>query len=349
MLNKDYAGTTAGIIRSTFPNITAPKRVDMISLLERVGNDYQAGLQKRADNELTEKMIAEHPEDKERIQQMGGNAYVNMLDANAQRAEERQWKLDDQEAQRQFQREMQDRAFANSRMLAEIGKASGGEPAPSISSNPFDKKRVEKVASEMDANIAKAEEMKSVFEQANNALKNINTGGILAKLTKNKPLLSSADEQMFDSAAAKSIDMVRKAGSGVMTDADAQRYEKATIDRSKDKATNQQLIDSGLIAANNAIAKEELRADWVRNGGDLGSFDREWRNYLNSNPIFTSNGKINANRQDAYGWFYNPESRTYKAPESAPETQAQKMRTIFGQTAPNSFNNMSDDDLLKGL
>jgi len=125
MLNKDYAGTTAGIIRSTFPNITAPKRVDMISLLERVGNDYQAGLQKRADNELTEKMIAEHPEDKERIQQMGGNAYVNMLDANAQRAEERQWKLDDQEAQRQFQREQQDRSIANQMRMFNMRQQAG--------------------------------------------------------------------------------------------------------------------------------------------------------------------------------------------------------------------------------
>jgi hypothetical protein len=192
--------------------------------------------------------------------------------------------------------------------IAQI-KAGGNGLVNINMNNPFDKKRMEKAASDMDANIAKAQEMKATFEQANNALQNIKTGTPLAMFTKNKPLFSNADEEAFDSAAAKSIDMVRKAGTGPMTDADARRYEKASIDRGKSKDANQLLIDSGIIAADNSIAREELRAEWVSNGGKLGDFDKEWRNYLNSNPIFGEDGKINKRRQDAFNWFYNPQQQ----------------------------------------
>lgn len=106
MLNKNYAGTTASIIRSTFPNITAPKQVDLVSMLDQVGKDYQTGLQVRADNKLTDELIAQNPEDEARIRQMGGRAYADMLKSDAQRAEERQWHLEDLEAQRQFQRDL---------------------------------------------------------------------------------------------------------------------------------------------------------------------------------------------------------------------------------------------------
>lgn len=106
MLDKNYAGTTASIIRSTFPNITAPKQTDLVSMLDQVGKDYQTGLQVRADNKLTDEMIAQNPEDEARIRQMGGRAYADMLKSDAQRAEERQWHLDDLEAQRQFQRDL---------------------------------------------------------------------------------------------------------------------------------------------------------------------------------------------------------------------------------------------------
>ena len=120
MLDKNYAGTTASIIRSTFPNITAPKQTDLVSMLDQVGKDYQTGLQVRADNKLTDEMIAQNPEDEARIRQMGGRAYADMLKSDAQRAEERQWHLDDLESQRQFQREQQDRSLANQMRMLNI-------------------------------------------------------------------------------------------------------------------------------------------------------------------------------------------------------------------------------------
>jgi len=126
MLNKNYAGTTASIIRSTFPNITAPKQTDLVSMLDQVGKDYQTGLQVRADNKLTDEMIAQNPEDEARIRQMGGRAYADMLKSDAQRAEERQWHLDDLESQRQFQRDLLRDKLNNDFALAKYKAGLGG-------------------------------------------------------------------------------------------------------------------------------------------------------------------------------------------------------------------------------
>lgn len=319
MLNRDYTSGIQNAIRNSLSLDFTPTPNKFEQLPEVVSKgleNWDNAMRKKAyvdalqtgDQEKIDKALASYDAD----------AYQNVLKDR----EKRQQELDDIAAQRDFQREMMDAQLKNNFALenmrnqnamrlaqyrAGLAAQNGGNGQAPL--NPFDKKRIEKAASDMDANITRAQEMKATFEQANNALQNINTGTPLAMLTKNRPLFSNADEEAFDSAAAKSIDMVRKAGTGPMTDADARRYEKASIDRGKSKEANQLLIDSGMIAADNAIAKEELRADWVANGGRLGDFDKEWRSYLNSNPIFGKDGKINKGRQDAFNWFYNPEQR----------------------------------------
>lgn len=315
MLNRDYTSGIQNAIRNSLSLDFTPTPNKFEQLPEVVSKgieNWDNAMRKKAyvdalqtgDQEKIDKALASYDAD----------AYQNVLKDR----EKRQQELDDRAAQRDFQREMLDAQLKNSfalenlrnqnaRGLAEYKAGLAAQKGGIL--NPFDKKRIEKAASDMDENITRAQEMKATFEQANNALKNINTGTPFAMLTKNRPLFSNADEEAFDSAAAKSIDMVRKAGTGPMTDADARRYEKASIDRGKSKEANQLLIDSGMIAADNAIAREELRADWVANGGSLGDFDREWRGYLNSNPIFGKDGKINKGRQDAFNWFYNPEQR----------------------------------------
>lgn len=124
MLNRDFTNSTLNIIRSTMPNIEAPIQPDWAGIIRQAGKDYNEGA-------LTRKMIDEHPEDEALIRQKGGSVYADMLKADAERAEERQWALDDRQAQRDFQREMLDaqtqRAFAlenmrnqNARSLAEF-------------------------------------------------------------------------------------------------------------------------------------------------------------------------------------------------------------------------------------
>lgn len=137
MLNRDFTNSTLNIIRSTMPKIEAPIQPDWAGIIRQAGNDYQTGKQLQADNALTEQLIAENPEKEAEIRQMGGRAYADMLKADAKRAEERQWKLDDLASQRDFQRELIDyqtnRAFAlenlrnqNARSLAEFKAGLAG-------------------------------------------------------------------------------------------------------------------------------------------------------------------------------------------------------------------------------
>lgn len=116
MLNRDFTNSTLNIIRSTMPKIEAPIQPDWAGIIRQAGKDYQTGKQLQADNALTEQLIAENPEKEAEIRQMGGRAYADMLKADAERAEERQWKLDDIASQRDFKRELLDaqtqRAFA---------------------------------------------------------------------------------------------------------------------------------------------------------------------------------------------------------------------------------------------
>jgi hypothetical protein len=83
------------------PKIEAPIQPDWAGIIRQAGKDYNEGA-------LTRKMIDEHPEDEALIRQKGGSAYADMLKADAERAEDRQWALDDRQAQRDFQREMLD-------------------------------------------------------------------------------------------------------------------------------------------------------------------------------------------------------------------------------------------------
>lgn len=313
MAVKDYTGQMIETLRMFRPDI---RPIDFSNVLDNFNNAYDKAYNKSLNNAYSDALASGDEERASKIAAMLDPAGERaMKQALKQREEDRQWALEDKANAFAQQKELLGMRLANSmalenmrnqnaRNLAEFKAGLGGI----ATQNPFEKKRIEKAAAEMDANISRAQEMKATFEQANNALQNINTGTPLAMFTKNKPLFSNADEETFDSAAAKSIDMVRKAGTGPMTDADARRYEKASIDRGKSKEANQLLIDSGIIAADNAIAREELRAQWVANGGSISSFDTQWRNYINKNPIFSNkDGKLNKNRKNAYDWFTNPQ------------------------------------------
>lgn len=125
MLLKDFASSTANIIRANRPDITAPIQPDWAGIIRQAGKDYQTGKQLQADNALTEQLVSENPEKEAEIRQMGGRAYADMLKADAERAEDRQWALDDRQAQRDFLLQLEGVKNANARSLAEFKAGLG--------------------------------------------------------------------------------------------------------------------------------------------------------------------------------------------------------------------------------
>jgi hypothetical protein len=99
------------------PKIEAPIQPDWAGIIRQAGNDYNEGA-------LTRKMIDEHPEDEALIRQKGGSAYADMLKAEEQRAEERQWALDDTKNKQDFQRELLDAQYKNALNLEGVRNAN---------------------------------------------------------------------------------------------------------------------------------------------------------------------------------------------------------------------------------
>lgn len=208
------------------------------------------------------------------------------------------------------QRDLEKLGIANSNAIklaelkANLAKISNGYPGMN---NTFDKKRLETRAKNMDENIANSQSMIDTYNKAE-ALLNKNsfdTGGIRDMLA---PITTrfNKDAAEFQAEVNKIVPTMRPAGSGSTSDRDMAIFEKATFGFDKPKQTNLNIIKGRRAVEENNIAKEELLAEYVTRGmGTLSDFDKEWRRYLNANPIFGDDegNTLNKNRVSAYDWF----------------------------------------------
>lgn len=173
--------------------------------------------------------------------------------------------------------------------------------------NPFDKKRMENIGKEMDKNIAASQSRVDDYNRMEQLLNDpeVITGGAKGAFKESLPDFAlDAKTAELRSIIKKIVPQMRPAGSGTTSDRDMKIFEQATVGLGKDKEANLNIVRGRKLVDENNIAKEELRYEWVNNGGNLGDFDKAWRQYLNANPIFENeSGKLNKNRQDAYNWF----------------------------------------------
>lgn len=173
--------------------------------------------------------------------------------------------------------------------------------------NPFDKKRMENIGKEMDKNISASQSRVDDYNRMEQLLNDpeVVTGGAKGAFKESLPDFAlDAKTAELRSIIKKIVPQMRPAGSGTTSDRDMKIFEQATVGLGKDKEANLNIVRGRKIVDENNIAKEELRYEWVNNGGNLGDFDKAWRQYLNANPIFENkSGALNKNRQDAYSWF----------------------------------------------
>lgn len=234
--------------------------------------------------------------------------YINRQQKLADLQDQKDWQL--KMADIAHQRDLEKLGIANSNAInlahlkAELGRISNGYPGMN---NPFDKKRLETRAKNMDENIANSQSLIDTYNKAE-ALLNKNsfdTGGIsdiLAPVTTR----FNKDAADFQAEVNKIVPTMRPAGSGSTSDRDMAIFEKATFGFDKPKQTNLNIIKGRRAVEENNIAKEELLAEYVTSGmGTLSDFDKEWRRYLNANPIFGDDegNTLNKNRVSAYDWF----------------------------------------------
>lgn len=194
--------------------------------------------------------------------------------------------------------------------------------------SPFDKKRVENIASKIDENISAAEERKALYDRADQLLDKVDTGGIAGYGHSIQPEWTMSDDVAeFNSLANKLAPQQRPAGSGTTSDKDMEIYRKATIGWGKDKNANRSIIALGRKMAENDIAHEELRAAWISDGRSLTDFDKIWRKYVKEQRIYNDDGSINENRIDPYSWFASY-SDEVQVPQSKEEKKQDKEPTL---------------------
>lgn len=316
------------------PKVTEGKSIDFGGIVDA----YYKGKDIAAKNEQKDKMnalaSALQSGDEEAINKAAAayDPQAAMQERLSRMAEQR--KFDQQKEllgiKNQYDVDAAEKQAALAREIAQI-KAGGNGLVNINMNNPFDKKRLETRAKNMDENIANSQSMIDTYNKAE-ALLNKNsfdTGGIsdiLAPITTR----FNRDAADFQAEVNKIVPTMRPAGSGSTSDRDMAIFEKATFGFDKPKQTNLNIIKGRRAVEENNIAKEELLAEYVTSGmGTLSDFDKEWRKYLNANPIFGDDegNTLNKNRVSAYDWFAgNQYAQTPKQATSAPDNDPIRIR-----------------------
>lgn len=197
-------------------------------------------------------------------------------------------------------------------------------------SNPLDKKRIETIGKNMDTNIETSQKNLDTYNRMEQLLlnPNVETGGVKgATLDALPDFMLNKETAELRSKIKETVPQMRPKGSGSTSDKDMKIFEQATVGLGKDKEANLNIVRGRKIVDENDIAKEELRYEWLTNGGNLADFDKQWRRYINENPIFANeDGKLNTNRKNAYEWFYNSNSSDGQTPQENQETDPLGLR-----------------------
>jgi hypothetical protein len=145
------------------------------------------------------------------------------------------------------------------------------------------------------------------------------------------PAFSDAAQEM-DAITARITPQMRQPGSGATSDFDAKMFQMATVGRTKNAAANES-IATGIIAnARNAEARAQFMRDYVTVNGHLDGADREWRRYMNANPIFDpaspNTPKINESRVSYQDFFRGPQRGAPNPPTGSPNPRAGGWRVL---------------------
>lgn len=314
MLGRDFAGTTANI------GLNGVQKAALKPNQPNLGVMFGEGLKAYDDmkkyNAYVDALTNEHPEDAAKIA-MNPQAYEQMLRDNAAAERDQQYKMDQLNAHFENQMKLQNSANANAVGLARLAaqlKAqenagnNGGMGGINMN-NPFDKEMVKNFAKDYEENVKKAQSTYDDYATADRLLDKIETGGMNAV-----PLISGAKAivnpavAQFIAAQNKLIPTMRPTGSGSTSDKDMAIFAKATFGIDKPKEANRNIIRGRMAAAENERDYNQLKAQWISAGGHPVAFEQEWNNYLDMNPIFSSDsGDLNKTRVSGRKWFNRQE------------------------------------------
>jgi len=116
---------------------------------------------------------------------------------------------------------------------------------------------------------------------------------------------------------------MRVPGSGATSDFDARMFQGATLGRTKSVAQNKAISQAMIARAELLEQKQQFMRDYLETNNHLEGAEREWKGYLNANPIFTKDSspndlKLNDTRQTYQEFFTGGGKPAETAPEGKP-------------------------------
>jgi len=112
-------------------------------------------------------------------------------------------------------------------------------------------------------------------------------GGITAQgpVMGRTPALSAQAQEM-DAIADRLTPKMREPGSGATSDFDAKMFRSATVGRTKQPEANAAIAEAVKARAQLLQDRAQFMRDYITVNGHLDGAERQWRSYLEANPIF---------------------------------------------------------------
>lgn len=123
----------------------------------------------------------------------------------------------------------------------------------------------------------------------------------------------SSEAQEMDAISDRITPQMRQPGSGATSDFDAKMFRNSTVSRTKNEDANKAIGQAVVLRAQNMADRAQFMRDYLSVNGHLDGADRQWKRYLDANPIFDPESKeapkLNAARVP-YQRFFGGRSAT---------------------------------------
>jgi len=133
-------------------------------------------------------------------------------------------------------------------------------------------------------------------------------GGALKKGVDTLTSLGDDNAQMMDALTNKLTPAMRPVGSGSTSNFEQQMYRGATLNRSNNRAVNENIANSIIALHKRMLEQRAFYQDFKSLYGHLEGADRYWREYIEANPIFDPKLAI----KDDGTFRLNPNRQSYK-------------------------------------
>jgi len=206
--------------------------------------------------------------------------------------------------------------------ISDINPFKGMTPKGAEALSSKYKQAMDKEFSGSEAAMATHQQAIDLIKEFTELNKEVSTGGVfrapgvLGDTAQAGAAMFNKKLQRMEQITAELSRKERQPGEGATSDFDAKQFIKATLSAKNAPEVNEMAARARLQAAQNAIDREEFKRDYGAVNGHLLGWDRAWKKYLSSNPIFNPKApdkiELNPDRK-SYKEFFG-----VKTPAAAP-------------------------------